>query len=110
MPLDLKSLKTGQRVRYRVATEMRKDPQLGYVPAWSEWAESTITVFRRTTDLPVQMRGRSNEWRKGQIIVLHIDGRDDIAEFSESDYCPEYNQWQCEEYGAEFEPIPETAA
>ena len=38
---------------------------------------------------------------------FYHDNRDDIAEFSEADYCPEFNQWQCEEYVVEFEPIVE---
>lgn len=105
MILDLSKLQTGQRVRYRHSR--LDDPDHGE-PIWSEWSEGTLTVFRRASDLPVQIRARSQEWRKGQIIVLAIDELMDSkgwAEYSESDYFPEHNGWLVEDYRLEFEPL-----
>lgn len=93
MPLDLTKLTNGQPVRYRTS---RRDNEAGTAPNWSDWSNGMLYVSRREKAF--------KQHPAGEILTLTINGLG-WAEYSQEDYNPEFNEWLCEEYRLEFQPI-----
>lgn len=102
-PLDLSTLRTGQRVRYRTST---RDNASGTAPEWSGWKVGTLWVNRRAHPLPAARRRQARNPNVGDILELRIEEEPGFPGFSGSDYEPQFNEWLVEEYRLEFTVIP----
>lgn len=88
--MNIHDLQNGSRVRARFA---RRDTEDGCSPDWGEPKVVTLYVQKLEKD-----SGRGKNLRKaGTIVCLAIQDFS-WAEYSEEDYCEEYNEFLAEEY------------
>lgn len=86
--IDLDSLKTGMRVRYRMGIAGRS----GVI--FEPWGVGTLHVCRRV----FLLIGRPS----GVMLTVSIEG--EAVEFRGSEYDPKFNTFQTEEYYMEIDP------
>lgn len=79
--MKLANLKHEQEVMYRTGKAGETHHEYG------PWKIGKLWIAKRTSDLPVRLRKRTEFWRNGDILTLCVP--DWPAEYRASDYCGE---------------------
>lgn len=96
--MTLAELQNGQQVRYRAGRHGRTQIE------WGPWSTGTLYLARRDKPLPVHMRKRSREPNVGDIISLTVEEAQ-TADFSQSDFEPDFHIFASEDYALEIEGL-----